>query len=237
MLIIGMMDTFYAWSKQHIFFWALIGFNIPTSFRPNPKGSCQFISRECLFCNDWFNRTVFLNARVTVVFLVLSSFFYSFEGVFLWTVRIKYAERNESFFRFGISPSDLLGLCDDQDLGVVAGTCAYRFNKRHQDVLTSDLCGLENKWNIPLAETVVDDHSLVSLEVDAGACTLSAFVNGRKVPGAISHICLPLHFGMSGYLGQSFTTVFFQHLADPTPSSVVCKFYKCKPKKQKKYIV
>lgn len=157
-------------------------------------------------------------------------------GIFCWTIRIKYFSNDlglNSFLELGAAPlTHCKTLANSFFGGKVAdkkkkddGSCGFYMLKEGKK-LSSVLQGVENEADVPPEETPVPNDSLVAVEVDTFARTLSFFVNGTKVPRAVSGIILPLKLGTAGLAKPSFTSISFQRLASPVPSSVACTFYK-----------
>lgn len=79
---------------------------------------------------------------------------------------------------------------------------------------------LENQIN---ADTMVYDDSVVAVEVDCSARTLSFFVDNLQVPHLIHNICWPFSFGAIAVRGSSVASLSFRRLLHPTTTSVVCR--------------
>lgn len=77
---------------------------------------------------------------------------------------------------------------------------------------------------VPLWITLAD-KTLVALEVNVGANTLSFFVGEKNLTDGVYGLVLPLYLGVSGCNGASLTSVCFQSLSSPTPSPAVCLFH------------
>lgn len=216
--IFGISQEYLVWKNHHYFVNHRKNY-MAVSFRQNPSGLyivrdgpsglfCSFTAYEC--------RTVFVNRALM-------------EGVFRWTVQIFYEKMKEklSSFYLGASPPNLLLSCDCCRLGyAVKGTSSFWFFKGENGSLDSCLFGV---CNAPRSLEPVPDGSVVSIEVDCAAHTLSFFVGSTKVPHMISDVRMPLHFGMSGVTkgtNSSFASVSLHRLPLPTPSAIVCTEHK-----------
>lgn len=221
--VVGMCRTNFL-LKENPYFLKGRPHKFDDTFCPNPRGGCVLIHTphqtrllQCSFTEDRF-RTLFLSTCIGK------------EGVFRWTVQIRYAVGG--FFSqlfVGASPFDRLSQCSNTHLGYTPGSCSLEMWK-NGDVLQSWLRGTADTSNFPQGETCVPDGAFVSLEADGSARTLSFFVDERKVPRAVSDVCVPLHLGVSGCTRSSFVSVLFCRLPAPTPSPVTCRYYKSFPK-------
>lgn len=225
--IFGMCGKYYQW-KRHRFFVNNRPLEIVDLFHENSKE--QYIlgmtisGIQCRF-TPYSLATIFLNTTIT-------------QGVFRWTVKPGYNPHlRKSDFYLGAAPADLLRRCECMGLGTLNGSASFFFWRRlnHlENTLRSLLWGI--RWGphgyeaSHQLETPVPDNSLVSIEADSAARTLCFFVNGQKVPRAVSDMCFPLHFGMSGSCNVFFISLSFRRLPSVTPSPVVCKFYPCLPR-------
>lgn len=208
--------------KSHDFFVKSRPVNVSVSFRPNPKGSCEFslsdIGQRCLFtCTKEESRTIFLNKKIS-------------QGVFRWTTRIEY-NNPDSYFRIGVTLPELVNACDDSSFLNVEGSCYLCFGLCADGTLGSILGGVEDSATISKSETQVPERGLVAMEVDCTMHTLFFFVDGMRIPRAISHVPVPLCIGMSGLDGQALSSVSFRRLPACTPARESCTLYRYTAKK------
>lgn len=186
-------------------------------FHQNPKGGYTLTltpeGEVCTFtCGGY--RTIFLKTLIS-------------EGIFRWTVRIRYSLERRCLFGLGAAPSHLLSRCEADNFGRITSTVAFTFWLDPDCSLKSALIGVSGELTIPQTETEVPDEALVTVEVDAEKRTMCFFVNDKKVPRAISDMYLPLYLGVSGCFNPSFTSVSFCRVTSPTHSTVGCRFYAC----------
>lgn len=221
-MTVGMCEEHCVWIK-HSYFLENKPLKIPVSFRINEKGLLKYthtpLGETCLFENGSEFRTVFLDYVVA-------------KGFIRWTVKISYGESKSSYFWIGAAPPDLLDKCAGNALGMKAhGTWSFSFFKTKK-IQRSNLFGMRTSSYIPHLATSVPDGSMVAVEADAAACTLSFFVDGVKVPHGFSHTPFPLYLGIStctvGTGRPSFTSLSLHRLRAPTPSLVQCRLYQCK---------
>lgn len=227
--VIGMCEKHYRW-KMHKYFLKSRPVKQPTFFRPNSKAGCQithtFSGEQCTFSNESTVRTIFLSTKIT-------------KGVFRWNVRISYGSKksnNDSYFYMGVASYDLLEKCADGLLNGV-GTCSFLFERDHDGSLNLSLRGVVEPPDAAgnSGGTTVPDNSVVSVEADVAARTLSFFAGEKKASDVISYIPVPFHFGMSGYADQSFVSLSLLRLAVSTPSaSACCRYFECKRKNKSK---
>lgn len=189
-----------------------------SSFRPHPRRSCCFTNSPSglkgTFCQNekiCCCCTLFLNSVANY-------------GIFIWTVQVA----NRSGWKnvtLGVAPSAHLDLCDVNALGTYgSGSCGFLFSVDNNLYLH----GVRKiDGYLPFCKVDVLDGSLVTLEADARARTISLFVEGRKVPVAASDILLPFQMGISGCSGASFTSLCFRRVDSPTPSTVECQYHNC----------
>lgn len=243
--IIGMCDEHTKWVK-HTFFMRIRETCVLNNFfqiPENRKYSLSPISRTAL---AWQKKYVFSDSGYQTVFLSAAIL----EGVWRWTVQISYSKTGISRFCLGATATERrkLGRWDNDFLGKsdtsssFLPSSSFFFRRWDGNRLYSSLCGVKNAWDIPLAETVVPDQSIVSIEADIAARTLAFFVGdvkeggmgSVKVPRVISDVPLnrptaPLYLGISGWgRNSSFTFVSLHRILSTTPSSAVaCKYYQC----------
>lgn len=215
--LIGMCREHVIW-KNHSFF-------IKNRFR------CSYISVPLQQTNTTY--TVTQTVRGEHCFLWAPSTYTTVfldreiaEEVFQWTIKIEYGKKN-SFLYLGTAHSSVISNCRDSVLGAVRGTCSFRFYRIPNGLYRSGLGGVISFHDVPDMETSVPDNSLVAIEIDIDADTLSFFVNGKKVPRVITRIQSPLYAGVSGCDQPSFTSISFRRLLRTTPSTVECKTYAC----------
>lgn len=145
-------------------------------------------------------------------------------GVFRWDLSFVKDEGIKTLFCIGIVSSPLVEKCSH--LGKDEGACSfslYMFIKE----LGVGLRGVDDSVDFPHHTVGITKRSLVSVEVDANARTLSFFLNGEKIPFIISHIHVPLYIGASGVEWTFFQSLSFYRLPSVTPSPIVCRSYRC----------
>lgn len=210
--IIGICFEHFFWIRHRLFVENRPK-EIPACFRTNPllgfNVTCTPDGPLCEFTADSY-RTVFLNSVMS-------------EGVFNWTVKVRFAPDKHSSCCIGAAPPSLLAQLEDVNLGE-DGTASFYFAMGDEGPLGSTLFGVACS-DIPLAETKVPANACVAVELDCTACTMCFFVNEKKVPRAVSGVHGPLHFGLSGYECPSFISLSFRRLPSASPSPVVCKHY------------
>lgn len=167
-------------------------------------------------------------------------------GIFQWTVKVGYCNEltRKSYLHFGCASRDDLNKFIDgrkPALGKYNG-CSLNFWQDDAGRTYSILRGVQNVAAQNKEQTPVPDSALVTLLADLNSRTLTYFVNGIRMPVAISKIPVPLHLGISGS-HSSFTLVSLGPLTNSTPSTQPCKFYQayaffdCIQKAQKGYTV
>lgn len=226
-MIFAVCGEYFEWRRSKDFIKAR-PLGIVISLRPNPVDGCaidntplelssekphyKFTTDEC--------RTVFLNQAMVV-------------GVFRWTVQIFYDSGKSSIY-LGAAPQNLLGMFDKSYLGDenVKGAASLEMNGEARikpTYFSGNLSGVEYGYT-GVSAGLYD--SLVSIETDSAAHTLSFFVGNAKMPHAISGMSTPLHFGVSSKpisesgSRSSFTSVSFRRLPSATPSAIVCTMHK-----------
>lgn len=221
-LIIGMCANHYHW-RNHSFFKRSRPFNVPFNLRPNPAGGC-FVSRvgthtECKFMQyeygDW--RTIFSNQSIC-------------QGVFQWNVQVKYRKKGSDSLQLTVVPPEAVGL-DEKELSLTKGACGLTFGNYRGSYRSfgRSSCGTEGeKWARLLGveidnvgNTVVQNNSSITLEIDTDTRTLSFFVDGVRTMFGISGVSVPCYLAMSA-LGcdpgeVSLTTLYLRRLPAPTP--------------------
>lgn len=214
--IFGISQEYVTWKNHKYFVTHRKGY-IAISLLPNSLEGCVFINElsgpRCVF-NGWGNRTVFANHALR-------------KGIFRWTVRISYAEKNkmiDSHFYVGAAPFDQLSMCMRSTLGEVEGTWSFHFWRDKDGSLSSNMLG---DADFPSKLIPVPDESIISIEADCAAHTLAFFAREVKVPHVIAGVCGFLYLGMSGHSngsdvgGAAFTSMSFRCLSFATPSAVV----------------
>lgn len=221
-MLFGMCQEPISW-KNHPFFVesrvknsniSMI-FKIPDSYRGLTISSLSVIFST----SSW--RTIFLDTKIS-------------KGVYQWTVRIAYAYDRYSSFCIGSAPCHRAWEYSTHQLGYFgdnfSGSASFWFWKNSDSSLGSSLYGVENRKKLKKNSIVVENNSLVSVEVNVKSEYLSFFLNKRKIPLAISNIICPVsehvYLGISGDYG-SFTSLSFRRLPTDTPSPVVCKVFEC----------
>lgn len=212
--IIGISLEHFMW-KTHSYFISNRRNTYP-SILPNDKGGYKLsLTRSgtrCSFHTEYEHRTVFLDRALTA-------------GIVNWTVQIAYGSAGDDFY-LGASLSSRIGLFDRKWLGI-NGSCAFNFYQCGDGKLRSRLTGVKG-WHedkVPPDETVVPQHAVVSAETNLVLCTLSFFVNGERVPRAITGLQKPVHLGITGVNTASFVSLSFRNLTSSTSSSLACRFY------------
>lgn len=177
----------------------------PTALRGNPKGGCAFestdLGEQCVFTNTG-GRTVFLKKHNII------------EGVYQWTVKIKYGTRADwsTYFNFGGARSNRIGEIDGTRL--CHGGWCFNFARMNDGTFVSTMDGVSDSSGMP----PVPNKALVTVEADPKAGTLSFFVDNKKIPHCISGVSFPLDLGMSAYNQEcAFYSVSLRRLSSPTP--------------------
>lgn len=165
------------------------------------------------------------------------------KGVWRWNVQIENVEDNNhiSILNFGAFPFDTFFkkkyICNTfteplhDGRGEIRGSCSLHITRdTRSGELLSWLLGIEESFGSLERETPIPNISLVSMEADATAHTLSFSVNKKRVRRCVARVLFPLLFGMSGLYAESFTWVSLCRLSTPTPSSgsSFSKLYICK---------
>lgn len=190
--IMGICKEQYIY-KTYPFFVKSRPVNILASFRPNPMGGIAMLpNKQASFGADC--RTVFLDRPVIT------------GETIQWTININYAD-GKSSFHIGVAPANSLKQCDKKVLGNAVG-CSFGFWKSEDGSFGLNMIGAEPDTETdPLIELIVTNGSLVTVEVSDG--TMALFVNEELVPAVIrlAHTRPPLHLGVTGVGGPSFTSV------------------------------
>lgn len=227
-IIVGMCREHFIWNK-HPSFLKNRPFNFANLLRLNPTGGCVVCNTPsgpcCSFDVSTDGKTIFTSRSIE-------------KGVFRWTITVAFAKEKgaSAFFYIGAAPADLLSTCDDNFLGNVKGTAALFFSSWFGHKFASRLFGTDEFEKVHVEEVPIVDGSLIAVEADCTAQTLTFFVGNTKVPHAVSGVCPPLHFGVSGCMGggkSSFTSVQFRRLPTATPSAVVCVMHKIGKREEK----
>lgn len=234
--IVGMCQEHVTWSS-HPYFVKWRPKKVPYSFFDDPSGrslvchtaaglQCKFNPNQptfpfpfgcfCLYKGDdedYIDRMIFLNSAIN-------------EGIYRWTVRIKYALFKPTTFNLGASPPDLLSAKQDRVLDLFsnnsARTAYLSLWRDGPGLLRSYIYGVGGE--VPPDETQVPQGACVAIEVDANAHTLAFFVNGTKIPHIITHMRFPVHLGVTGSCG-SFFSLSYLRLRFPTQSETKCKLH------------
>lgn len=226
--LVGMCQLHAGWKDHLYFFEGRMQFTyIPFSFRPNPDGQYLFTLTprgiHCKFPMDFLCsafHTVFLWTPVT-------------EGVFRWSIRIHYPWSSSALF-IGTAPpmllnqrnAHVLGVPGDHSLGLGLSSCGMDLRGVEADDIQCGDGWCEPNTTVPVRDVEVADNSLVAVELDADAHTVSFLVNGKKVPHVVTNVFSPLNCGVTGYQQASFTSISFRRLPFATPSPLHCQYYK-----------
>lgn len=233
-VLIGMCNE-HLKLKKHLYFVKSRPVYVPHSLKPDKTYGCEITGTSCSFClSDWQPRTIFLDTTLN-------------EGVWLWTVEVKWEGERSSGFWVGVAPSNLISECSKQWLGEFDGTYSLHTAFNSDWTLPLQLHGLKD-----LAQEEVDvigkeellqskryftypDPWVVKMEVNTGAGMLHFAINDRKLPGAISHIPFshsrPWYIGASGggfYSGACLTSLYLQRLPAATLHASSCAHYECR---------
>lgn len=215
-VMIGMCEEHFIW-KEHHFFMKSRPQKISVTFRPAADG-CVItqipIGLQCVFPESGSWKTVFLDTAIV-------------KGIYVWTVQINYGNvGKKSNFFFGTTSSDDL---NTSNISHDKNGCSLVFY-RYSTGVVEKACLYGVAGYFYNTETKVPDRSLVALEANADARTLSFFVDGQKLVHAISNLRMPVHLAMTGSghyaVEQSFASIAFRRLQNPTPSPVTCMFHK-----------
>lgn len=230
--LLGMCFEHFSW-KNHWFFLKGRPRTLSAasaSFRPNPHGECTLtrtISEErWSFCAFKEGRTIFLKSVIR-------------EGIYRWAVRVFYSA--DSMLFIGAAPEDSLQDCDRRCFGGyhdTYGTWSLGMWRRRTGQECTNMYGIKG-YDYPVEETGVPSGSVVAVEADADARTLSFFVSEKKIPHIIVGINPPLHLGISGCYdveasredllhvsAPSFVPLSLWRLPTPSQSRVQCKVHK-----------
>lgn len=176
---------------------------------------------RCMFANSLMSLTMFVLPVCSV-------------GIFRWTIEIAFSKQQNLSVYIGISSLNAIRQCEEWFIGEPGESCSLGIGTLKDECLSEfRLCGVSGdlanrnpKIDIP----PLKNYSVIAAEADVGAHTLSFFVNGKKVPQAISQIFSPFQFGISGYGNPCFTSLSLRRLRFPTPSPVHCLFLVCQDK-------
>lgn len=206
-VIIGMCDEHFR-CKSHPYFIQKRPISHPTAFLSSPAVGYQVVPINkkgqvfCTFTNTNGYRTLFLDKKIS-------------EGIYRWTISVKYKEKF-SFFYFGAAHCECACKLPFSSLDV-PGSCSFKFWE--EDGLFSGLRGIDSFRRIPENETKVESGSEAAVEADTITQTLSFFVQKKRVPHAISGVNLPMYLGVSTMYRPSFTSLSFYRLPSATHSS------------------
>lgn len=217
-MIFGMCLKCYEW-RGHPFFQKSRPSRVQCALCANPEGGCSISphDNQCSFIEEKW-RTVVLNFKVT-------------RGIFRWTIRIRYGLGSPSEIYIGALYDRK---SNDYDARVIGSQGLHSLHcSRLRDgstlaklntSLSSSTSSLSSISISSLSQVSVPDNSLVSVEMDTAARTLSFFINDEKVPFVVSNIFAPVRFGVSGRHNVSFTSLHLCRLLKPTPtpSTVTC---------------
>lgn len=224
--IFGMNQKHFIW-KRHSFFLKGRPWKVPVSFRSNSQEFYTLTytpaGHVCTF-GTFRERTLFLNVLIR-------------DGIFRWTVKIKYEIKKGKYGQLylgGASPSDL-SYHDKNVLSSNKSCALVMFRNKNVGRLYANLVGVRTRTIFD--EVVCDgihvpDESFVSVEIHTQTRRMSFFVDEKKVPYGISHIPIPLYLGVSACLHPcAFTSVSFFRLPSPSSFTAACTFYPCKKEK------
>lgn len=213
----------YQW-KNHVSFLRNRPCKVPVSFLPEDVEIFNITpvknGKRCSFKNDKSN--IFLDKEIS-------------EGIYRWTIRIKYKSdpSKDSKFYIGINCTGNIYYYSYSPLSTFGGSCAFCFEKiilRKYHWITgtsydSALCGLQGVYSSLKISTHVRDYSIVSVEVDlcTEVPTMYFFVDGERVPHAVTRVRTPFYFGVTGSAGQSIISTSLLRLRQRTPSSAPCE--------------
>lgn len=217
-LIIGMCCEHFQ-LKTHSLFILKRPINIPVLFRAqkdqiwqqcdSSNGEKQFTS---ILSNDYDFRMIFLDNQMA-------------KDIFHWAIRIKYSFYRNAYMNISAVPSVDVDNCLTcrHFSSAVCGGCSFQFAKVY-GCLQSRLCGTKETPFLNCLSPV-PDNSLVAIEADMHAHTVTFFVNELKLPFVVTGVRGPLYFGVTGVGKSSFTSVLYRRLAAPTPPEPTPKEY------------
>lgn len=226
--ILGVDGKNVDWRNHSIFQWIRSGYTKVFPLRPNPHGVYTLtqtpIGENCHFSSVG---TVYLNTAIS-------------EGIFRWTVRITYPTEEESYICVGAAPYRRMNIFSFKPLAwtdmtfTYCGSYCLHYCLRPNGKGWRSFFGSWNRFDHP-DDTLptLPNNSLVSIEADVTANTLSFFIDRKKVncvakfPKSIPPFDygFPLNLGVSGTEGVSFTSLNLRRLAAPTPSPVPCRVF------------
>lgn len=236
--LFGMCEEHYGW-KKHSFFLSERPHNVRIALRPNAMGGCAISDAHVQFTVTKGMRTVFLDTSII-------------QGIFRWIVRIEYGKpkcdkrsHEASEFWIGAAPVHRVPQFENwtlswtKDKGLKAapahdmtewilganadGSCSFNFCRK---IANGSLSSQLRCFRTVSLDTKVTDGSLVSIEVDMQAHTVSFFAGDEKVPHSIVFSDATMCLGMTGdFHRSSFTSMHFLRLLSPTPSAVKCTLH------------
>lgn len=198
---------------------------ISCSLRPNPQGDCTITTtthnnntasdggngNRCVFGKSNTTRTVFVDKCIT-------------EGIYRWTVKVDFSQGCNFFIGCAMCSGSSLSVWDDNWLGDSGSTCSVEV---YASGAKTALHGVHNDSRSE-RKVSITCSSLLSLEIDSTAGTLSFFIDEKKEPFVISKIRVPLYFGLSkSFNTAAFTSLSLRRLAAATASPVVCTYFEC----------
>lgn len=192
---------------------------LPATFLVHPKKDfvCDVTSTGCtkVTFTPYFvdYATVFLNQSFNA-------------GIFRWEVKILYSSeepKSTSCIGFCVK-TNLERFYQSKMYGIGFQYGALQFGRN----TPSSLLGVTDRENRSKG-LVIPDNSLIAIEANMNTHIVSFFVGGNKIRQCFSHVpdTPPLHFGMSGANGFSFTSLSFLRLSVSTAAAIVCDFFKC----------
>lgn len=143
-------------------------------------------------------------------------------GIFCWTVRVKNSEELQCSFHIGmISPNPLCFIGGEGEYSA----CYLRLFRTHTGFCDTCVRGGRGSEAASHKETPVEDGSLVAVEIDTVARTLSFLINRKKIPFGISDIHKPYTLGVVSSERGLFASVSFHKLPSAHPCRPPCAFF------------
>lgn len=202
--------------------------DVPMIFLPNPLDKFTLSASDegkefSIDIPKYKSRSFFLKHPIT-------------EGVFRWSVKARYIKntffKKDSFIYLGVSTPKLLAELHEESLGSKVGSCAFEYGA-YDNGGTNVFRMLNGSDDLIRSDFVVPDGSVVSLELDMSAGTLSLFKGNEKFPKVFSGIAGPVHLGITAEGTVSFTSLSLLRLSSPTAptarSPLKCAYVHWKP--------
>lgn len=231
--IIGMCEEHYK-CKLHPCFFRNRPYDVKATFPYNEEDNFGYtlthttLGIRCEFTTRAVNTftKIFLDLNIT-------------KDVFLWTIQVDITRRYSRLY-VGATPTAVLYNSYGDELGLYA-FCVNQYDG--EDGLFVQLAGVdrsegkgetgkengtEDEEEEEEGEIEFPNKSVVAVELDADAHTLSFLVGGRKVPFGMSVENAPLHFGACAVHQPVFTTMSLRRLPTAVPVfPFVCRYYPC----------